>query len=193
MPCREVAEGMAHARPEAAIVALQALADALVAAWDAPLPPVRLRLSARLTRSAGLYHPPGAITISRHFLGQHGAAAAEAIVRHEVAHHVVRWTVPGRVRPHGREFEAVAARLGAPRHAPAFAAPRTVVVYRCPGCGWEWRRGRRIARGRHYACARCAPHYDDRYRLRYAGRWREAGPESGVRSPESRVQSRMGR
>lgn len=151
---------------------LQTLADNLVEAYRSGLPPVVVRLSARLTRSAGTYRPPGTITISRHFLGEHGPAAAIAVLRHEVAHHVVRWTAGPPVRPHGPEFRAAAAALDAPRHAPHFAAPRLVHGYRCPACGWTWLRGRRIRRGRRYACIRCATSYDERYRLTYAGCWR---------------------
>lgn len=144
-----------------------------IAATHAPgLPPFAVRISARLTRSAGTYRPPGTITISRHFLEEHGLEATLPILRHEIAHHVVRWTARGRVRPHGPEFRAVAARLGAPLHAPAFRAPRLVYGYRCPACGWTWLRGRRIGRSRRYSCARCAPRYDQRYRLVSIGSWR---------------------
>ena len=157
---------------EQARARLEALAAELAHGIRADLPPLVVRLSARLTRSAGTYRPPGTITISRHFLRDHGFDAAVAILRHEVAHHVVRWTSGERVRPHGREFQAVAAALAAPRRAPAFRAPRLVHGYRCPACGWTWLRGRRIRRNHRYACARCAPRYDERYRLRYVGSWR---------------------
>jgi predicted SprT family Zn-dependent metalloprotease len=163
----------------AALAELNALAAALAAAWTPALPAPAVRLSARLTRSAGTYRPPGTITISRHFVDQYGLAATIPILRHELAHHAVHHTAgrrarPGRVRPHGPEFRAAAARLDAPRHAPAFAAPRTVHGYRCPACGWTVLRGRRLPRRRRYSCARCAPRYDDRFRLTYLGSWREA-------------------
>jgi hypothetical protein len=48
-------------------------------------------------------------------------------------------------------------------------------VYRCPACGWEWRRGRRVRRGRRFSCARCAPAYDERRRLVFTGKRREVG------------------
>jgi predicted SprT family Zn-dependent metalloprotease len=158
----------------ACLAELQHRACALTAAWSPPLPAPRVRLSARLTRSAGTYRPPGTITISRHFLRQHGLEACLPILRHEVAHHAVHHTAGRRVRPHGAEFRAAAARLDAPRHAPAFAAPRTVHGYRCPACGWTVLRGRRFPRRRRYSCARCSPRYDDRYRLTYVGAWRES-------------------
>lgn len=139
------------------------------------LPDVRLRLSARLTRSAGVYRRDGEIAISTHFLAAHGLERTRGILRHEIAHHVVRY-LHGRVAaPHGREFRVVAQALSADLHAPAFPAPRTRFVYRCPCCGWEWRRGRRLPRGRRYSCARCAPAYDERFCLRLAGHWRTIG------------------
>jgi predicted SprT family Zn-dependent metalloprotease len=158
----------------AALAELRARAAVLAASWSPPLPAPAVRLSARLTRSAGTYRPPGTITISRHFFEQHGVEATLPILRHELAHHAVHHTVGRRVRPHGAEFRAAAALLEAPRHAPAFAAPRTVHGYRCPACGWTVLRGRRLPRRRRYSCARCAPRYDDRFRLTYLGSWRAA-------------------
>ncbi len=136
------------------------------------LPDVGLRLSARLTRSAGTYRGDGEIAISAHFLTAHGLERTGAILRHEIAHHVVRYLYGRAVAPHGREFRTVAHALSADLRAPAFPAPRTRFVYRCPGCGWEWRRGRRLPHGRRYSCARCAPAYDERFRLRLVGRRR---------------------
>jgi predicted SprT family Zn-dependent metalloprotease len=161
-------------RSQTALTELRRLAADLANAWTPPLPPPLVQLSARLTRSAGLYRQPGTILISRHFLEQHGVDACIPILRHELAHHAVHHTASVRVRPHGPEFRAAADRLGAPRYAPAFAAPRTVHGYRCTACGWTVLRGRRFPRRRHYSCARCAPRYDDRYRLRYIGSWRAA-------------------
>lgn len=154
---------------------LQRLAEAIIKTHAHDLPPVSVRLSSRLTRSAGTYRPPGTITISGRFLQQHGFDETEPILRHEVAHHIVHWTVRGKARPHGPEFRAIAAALGAPLHAPAFAAPRLVYGYRCPACGWTWHRGRRIRRSHRYSCARCAPRYDPRFRLVYLGSWRTEG------------------
>jgi predicted SprT family Zn-dependent metalloprotease len=155
--------------------ALQRIAEQIVAEHAPDLPPIVVRISARLTRSAGTYRPPGTITISRHFLAEHGLEATLPILRHEIAHHVVRWTAHRRVRPHGPEFRTVAAALHAPLHSPAFRAPRLVYGYRCPACGWTWLRGRRIGRSRRYSCARCAPRYDQRFRLVFAGSWRTEG------------------
>jgi predicted SprT family Zn-dependent metalloprotease len=151
---------------------LQRAAEAILAMHDAGLPPVVVRLSARLTRSAGTYRAPGTITISRHFLRAHDWDAVLAVLRHEAAHHIVRWRAGARARPHGPEFRAFAASLGAPMHAPAFAAPRSVHGYRCPACDWTWLRGRRIPPSRRYSCPRCAPRYDARFRLSYIGSWR---------------------
>lgn len=137
------------------------------------LPDVRLRLSARLTRSAGIYRRNGEIVISTHFLAAHGLERVGGVLRHEIAHHVVRFLHGRAAAPHGREFHIVARALAADLRAPAFPAPRTRYVYRCPACGWEWRRGRRLPRGRSYSCARCAPAYDERFRLRFLGRVRE--------------------
>jgi len=180
LPC----EAMVRSNPAdtTLLAALQAAAHRFAAGHSQNLPPMTVRLSARLTRSAGTYRPPGTITISRHFLAHHGFEAAVEVLRHEVAHHIVqhgRVSTPPlparrRVRPHGREFQAAAAALGAPRHAPHFSAPRLIHGYRCPACGWTWLRGRPIRRGRRYSCARCAPGYDPRFRLVYAGSWREA-------------------
>lgn len=139
------------------------------------LPPVRVRLSGRLTRSAGTYRPEGDIAISSHFLAGHGVEGTRGVLLHEIAHHVVR-AVHGRsAPPHGRAFKQAAGALGADLRAEHFAAPRLVYVYRCPACGWEWRRGRRVRRGRRYSCARCAPAYDERRRLVFAGKRREVG------------------
>ncbi len=142
------------------------------------LPDVRLRLSARLTRSAGIYRQDGEIAISTHFLAAHGVERVGGVLRHEIAHHVVRFLYGRAAAPHGQEFRIVALALGADLRAPAFPAPRTRFVYRCPGCGWEWRRGRRLPPRRAYSCARCAPVYDDRFRLRLVARERE-GPAAG--------------
>ena len=177
-------EGSAVARnggDAASVIALQQIADALIAAHTPPLPPLTVRLSGRLTRSAGIYRPPGDVAISRHFLREHGPDAAALVLRHEVAHHAVRWTAGTGVRPHGPEFRAAAKKLGAPRRAPAFTVPGVVYGYRCAACGWTWVRRRRIRRGRRYACGRCAPAYDERFRLRYAGSWRiEAKAEASA-------------
>ncbi|MGH2589020.1 MAG: SprT-like domain-containing protein, partial [Dehalococcoidia bacterium] len=74
------------------LAALQAAAEQIATGHAADLPPVTVRLSGRLTRSAGTYRPLGTITISRHFLDHHGLEAAVAVLRHEVAHHVVHCT-----------------------------------------------------------------------------------------------------
>lgn len=161
---------MRSARTDATLDELHRIAAALSADWRPALPIPTIRLSGRLTRSAGTYRPPGTITISRPFLVQHGLAATIPILRHELAHHAVHHTAGARVRPHGREFQTAAAQLSAPRYAPAFYAPRTVHGYRCPACGHTWLRGRRLTQTRRYSCARCAPRYDDRYRLLYVGR-----------------------
>jgi predicted SprT family Zn-dependent metalloprotease len=137
------------------------------------LPPVRVRLSGRLTHSAGIYRPGGDIAISTHYLAAHGLDGTRGVVLHEVAHHVVRSLHGRNARPHGREFKAIATALGGSLHAESFAAPRIIYLYRCPTCGWEWRRGRKVRRGRRYACARCSPTYNDRHRLVYLGRQRE--------------------
>ena len=71
---------------------LQRFAEQIVAKHAPGLPPIVVRVSARLTRSAGTYRPPGTISISRHFLDEHGLEATLPILRHEVAHHIVRWT-----------------------------------------------------------------------------------------------------
>jgi len=169
----------------AACAALQAIADEAIEALrlgtvsglaaQPGLGPVRVRLSGRLTRSAGTYRPGGDVAISSHFLAAHGVAGVRGVLLHEIAHHVVR-AVHGRgATPHGRAFKQTAAALGADLRAEAFFAPRLVYLYRCPTCGWEWRRGRRARRGRRYSCTRCAPVYDDRHRLVFAGRRREDG------------------
>lgn len=170
---------MDRAAREAARCALQAMADDVIVHLRAegiggfgPIPdlePVRVRLSARLTASAGTYRSGGDIAISSHFVAAHGVERTRGVVLHEIAHHAVRSAHGRAAPPHGREFRDVAAALGADLRARAFAAPRRVYVYRCPACGWEWRRGRKIARGRHYSCPRCAPAYAPRYRLAYAG------------------------
>ncbi|MGH2601297.1 MAG: SprT-like domain-containing protein, partial [Dehalococcoidia bacterium] len=71
------------------LATLQAAAQQIAADHTPDLPPLTVRLSARLTRSAGTYRPPGTITISRHFLAHHGFEAVVEVLRHEVAHHVV--------------------------------------------------------------------------------------------------------
>jgi predicted SprT family Zn-dependent metalloprotease len=92
------------------------------------LPDVRLRLSARLTRSAGIYRRNGEIVISTHFLAAHGVERVDGVLRHEIAHHVVRFLHGRTAAPHGREFHVVARALAADLRAPAFPAPRTRYV-----------------------------------------------------------------
>ncbi len=163
---------------------LQGLAEATLSALRggrvaglpaAPLlPTVTLRISNRMTRSAGVYRPPGDIAISGHFLAAHGPAGTRGIVLHELAHHVTRYLHGGAATPHGDAFLAVASALGASRYAESFPAPRLVYVYRCPVCGLEWKRGRRTRAGRRYSCRRCAPRYDDRFRFVFTGMRRDA-------------------
>lgn len=169
---------------EQAIAGLQARVDAILEAVRvgatpgivAPdLGPVRVRLSGRLTRSAGTYRPGGDIAISTHYLATHGLGGADGVIRHELAHHVVRALYGRAARPHGREFHRIALALGADLKADAFVAPRTVYRYRCPTCGWEWQRGRKIGRGRRYSCRHCAPTYNERHRLIFQGRERVTG------------------
>lgn len=179
---------------------LQAVADAVLAGLRRgeveglgalpELAPVQVRLSARLTRSAGIYRPAGDIAISTHFLAAHGVEGARGVLLHEIAHHVVQALHGRRALPHGPAFKHIAAVLGADLRAEHFAAPRLVYVYRCPFCGWEWRRGRRIPRGRRYSCARCAPVYDERRRLVYMGSRREAG-EGQLGYPSKRKAGRL--
>lgn len=171
--------------PAAACAELQVMADAALDDLRAgripdlgaipTLGPLRVRASGRMTRSAGMYRPEGDIAISSHFLAAHGVAATRGVLLHEIAHHVVRTLYGRRAAPHGREFKAVARALGADLRAEAFAAPRLVYLYRCPTCGAEWPRGRRIPRGRRYSCARCSPTYDERHRLAFIGTRRLTG------------------
>lgn len=172
------------ARPTDGVALLQDVADAAMAALRAGrvcglpavpfLPPVQVRVSSRMTRCAGLYRPPGDIAVSRHFLATHGVEGARGVVLHEVAHHLTRYVHGRRATPHGDAFLAAAEALGADRHAESFPAPRTVYLYRCPACGLEWRRGRKLRAGRRYSCRRCASRYDDRFRFVFAGVRREA-------------------
>ena len=168
---QEIADTMLVALREGRLAGLSRLPE---------LHPVRVRVSGRLTRSAGTYRPDGDVAISAHYLAAHGVEGARGVLLHELAHHVVRSVHGRKAAPHGREFRAVATALAADLRAEGFAAPRLVYFYRCPTCGVEWRRGRRLQRGRRYSCARCSPVYDERHRLRFAGKRREGSRPRGA-------------
>ncbi len=76
---------------------------------------------------------------------------------------------------------SVARALDADLRAAPFTAPRLVYIYRCHGCGQEWRRGRRVQRDMQYYCLRCTPRFDERFRMFYAGVRREvAAPPAAL-------------
>lgn len=121
---------------------LQSLYDRLAArfGFDA----ARIALSTRkLTGGEIRYGPPHAITISAHL----SPAEQEDTLRHEAAH---AWAFrrKGRRVGHGPLFRRLAAQLGASAgHAPltpALAAfrQRREILYRCDGCGSDFRRVR---------------------------------------------------
>lgn len=121
--------------------------------------PARVRLSRRkLTGGHIVYGRPHRITISEHLT----PSEQDDTLRHEAAHAWV-WTVEGdRASAHGPLFRCLARRLGAKGgHAPETAAlrefrsARARVVYRCRGCGRQFRRFRPFRSAREcLACRR---------------------------------------
>ena len=122
------------------------------------LPLVRLRVSRRMTATAGQFDPGrGEIALAHAFLEGHPHRVDELLL-----HEMVHVGVPG---GHGAPFRREWQRLrdaGAPvpplyqdfRHCPQFAPlPPRPFVYLCPRCGGEFPRTRALLEPRW--CARC--------------------------------------
>jgi predicted SprT family Zn-dependent metalloprotease len=125
---------------------LQRLYDRLAARFG--FEPARVTLSRRkLTGGEIHYGRPHAITISAHL----SARQREDTLLHEAAH-AWAYRLKGRRVGHGPLFRRLAARLGAsPGHAPLTRAladyrRRHEILYRCEGCGADFRRIRRFRR-----------------------------------------------
>ena len=123
------------------------------------LPLVRLRVSRRMTSTAGQFDPTkGEIALAHAYLETHPDRVDDLLL-HEMVH-------VGVAGGHGEPFRREWLRLreaGAPvpttyrdfRHCPQFAPLRPrPFVYRCPGCGGEFPRTRAFRDARW--CARCA-------------------------------------
>lgn len=126
---------------------LQLLYDRLAARFS--FEAARVRLSTRkLTGGEIRYGQPHRITISAHL----SPRDREETLLHEAAH-AWAFRLKGRRVGHGPLFRRLAAQLGASGgHAPVTAAlsefrRKREVVYRCEGCGQDFRRVRPFKRG----------------------------------------------
>jgi predicted SprT family Zn-dependent metalloprotease len=139
--------------PQSDEARLQFLYDRLAARFS--FEAARVRLSTRkLTGGEIRYGHPHRITISAHL----SPRDREDTLRHEAAH-AWAFRLRGRRVGHGPLFRRLAAQLGASRGpAPLTAAlsefrRKREVVYRCEGCGQDFRRVRPFKRS--MACLAC--------------------------------------
>ncbi len=144
----------------------------------------RARFSLRLRACAGFYRPAGGgeIVVSRWYYERYGPEELQGTLLHELCHHAVA-SAPApagragrqaggaraRTRPHGQEFRALAAQVGAPRYCLPTPQPDRPHRYRCPN-GHEVRRARRL-RPDTLACGICCRahaggRFDRRFLLR---------------------------
>lgn len=140
---------------QADLAALREEYERLRGAWG--FGPAAIRLSRRrLTGGVIHYGHPHRIDISLHM----SPVERRETLLHEIAH-AICWTRDGDAREgHGPRFWEIARALGVRRRsAPETEAlrfhreNRAVHVYRCEGCGAEWRRFRPF--GRSMLCASC--------------------------------------
>ncbi len=124
--------------------------------FEGRLRPPRIRLTRRLTSSAGMADAGNwTIRISVPYHDLHGwEAEAEATLVHEMIHLWLRQQ--GRPSGHTPEFRALAGELGAPRFAKRMP-PKRQRHYRCPSCGREATYRRRVT----LACRFCCDRFND--------------------------------
>ena len=162
--------------------ALTARAVALLAGVEgARSGAVRARWNPRLRSTAGrAFARANVIELNPRLVAHPGEV--ERTLRHELAHLLVAWrTAAAATRrrhwpdPHGPEWRRACADLGIADetrcHRLELAPRRRVArrhVYRCGGCGVEWRRARPIPRRRPLACrACCRAHAGGRFDRRF--------------------------
>lgn len=155
----------ANARELLQPLGMSALADA-----------VRVEWSARLRTAAGRADYGRKLITLNPRLVEHGANEIDRTFRHELAHLVAHHRAGRRrIQPHGTEWRRACGDLGIAGEARCHSLPFPVqkrarpFVYRCPGCGREFPRVRRIRRG--LACLACCRRhnrgrYDKRFQLR---------------------------
>jgi predicted SprT family Zn-dependent metalloprotease len=121
---------------------------------------VRVRWSSRLRSAAGRADFRSLIVTLNRRLHEHGEAEIDRTLRHELAH-LLAQTRAGRrrIQPHGPEWRAACTDLGISGEARCHALPFPVsrrqprYLYRCPWCGRDFPRVRRIRRA--IACLAC--------------------------------------
>ena len=164
--------------PAAADPTLTARAATLLTGLTGARPDaVRARWNPRLRSTAGrAFARENVVELNPRLVAHPGEV--ERTLRHELAHLLVAWRA-GRWRrrpdPHGPEWRRACADLGIADESRCHRlelAPRRQVarrhVYRCTGCGVEWRRVRPISRRRPLACrACCRAHAGGRFDRRF--------------------------
>lgn len=141
---------------------LEAKSRELLCAAGAPriAKSVRVRWSSRLRSAAGRADFRSLIVTLNPRLHEHGEAEIDRTLRHELAH-LLAQALAGRrrIQPHGREWRAACSDLGISGEARCHALPFPVsrreprYLYRCPCCGRDFPRVRRIRRP--IACLTC--------------------------------------
>ena len=160
---------------------LTARAAALLVGVEGARPDaVRARWNPRLRSTAGrAFARENAVELNPRLAAHPGEI--ERTLRHELAHLLVAWRAAAATRrshrpdPHGPEWRRACADLGIVDetrcHRLELAPRRRVArrhVYRCAGCGVEWRRVRPIPRRRPLACrACCRAHAGGRFDRRF--------------------------
>ena len=118
------------------------------------LPQWALRFNRR-KRSLGLcYYERMRIELSLPYVLRNDEASIRDTVLHEIAH-----ALAGKKAAHGPAWKALCVRIGAtPKRCDHEAdMPHGRWRAKCGGCGREFSRHRRPARGARYACRKCGP------------------------------------
>ncbi len=137
---------------------------------------VRVEWNPRLRSAAGRADASKALISLNPLLQEHDAAEIERTFRHELAHLLAQFRAGRRrVFAHGREWRTACRDLGIGDETRCHNLPFPITqrarrfLYRCPNCGRDFPRARRIRRA--IAClACCRAHnrgdFDARFRLR---------------------------
>lgn len=137
---------------------------------------VRVEWSTRLRSAAGRADCRRRLITLNPRLCEHGDAEIERTFLHELAHLLAQARRGRRrVQPHGAEWKKACADLGIAGEARCHALPFPVqrrarpYLYRCPNCGRDFPRARRIRRA--VACLACcrrhnSGRFDPKFRLR---------------------------
>ena len=140
------------------------------------LPLVRVEWNSRLRTAAGRADFHKKLISLNPRLSEHGPAEIDRTLRHELAH-LLAHSRAGRRRisPHGAEWREACRHLGIGDEQRCHTLPfprqprRRPFLYRCPKCGHEYPRVRRIRRA--VACLACCRrhnrgHYNQRFKLK---------------------------